>query len=128
MIGVRRDYSRHTVESAALAHMPPLSPFDTHNTLIAAGPDFKASFVSDVPSGNIDIAPTVLDVLGVTPPSAMDGRVLREAMTGGAAPPKPEQTTYKAARDLSARRWQQYLTVSRVGPVVYFDEGNGETK
>jgi len=33
-----------------------LSPFDCHNTLIAAGPDFRAGFTSNVPSGNVDIA------------------------------------------------------------------------
>src|SRR6185295_16617339 len=34
-----------------------LSPFDCHNTLIAAGPDFKTGVVSNIPSGNVDIAP-----------------------------------------------------------------------
>jgi hypothetical protein len=58
----------------------------------------------------------------------MDGRVLGEAMTGGGAAPKPEQTKYKASRDLGVRHWQQYLTVSQVGPVLYFDEGNGESR
>jgi arylsulfatase A-like enzyme len=103
-----------------------LSPFDCHNTLIAAGPDFRAGFVSDLPSGNVDISPTVLAILGVAPSRAMDGRVLREAMTGGEASPALEHMTYKAARNVGAQRWQQYLSVSRVGPVVYFDEGNGE--
>ena len=103
-----------------------LSPFDLHNTLIAAGPDFKTGFVSEVPSGNIDIAPTVLSILGVPPPRPMDGRVLAEAMAGiGPATLKPEQETFKASRELGGRQWQQYLTVSRVGHGVYFDEGNG---
>jgi hypothetical protein len=31
-----------------------LSSFDLHNTLIAAGPDFKAGITSDLPSGNIE--------------------------------------------------------------------------
>jgi arylsulfatase A-like enzyme len=104
-----------------------LSRFDCHNTLIAVGPDFKTNFVSDVPSGNVDIAPTVLDLLGVPPGKTMDGRVLREAMIGGESP-KLEQTTYNASRDLGVRHWEQYLKVSEVGPVVYFDEGNGESK
>src|SRR5438094_6349089 len=34
-----------------------LSPFDMHNTLIAAGPDFKHAEVDDLPSGNVDLAP-----------------------------------------------------------------------
>jgi len=105
-----------------------LSPFDCHNTLIAAGPDFRAGFTSDVPSGNVDIAPTVLAILGVASPKAMDGRVLREAMTGAEAPPEPAHSTYESSRETGGKRWQQYLSVSRVGPVVYFNEGNGERK
>ena len=37
-----------------------LSEFDVHNTLIAAGPDFRRGLMNDVPSANVDIAPTVL--------------------------------------------------------------------
>lgn len=103
-----------------------LSPFDCRNTLIAAGPDFKAGFVSEAPSGNIDVAPTVLDILGVPVPAAMEGRVLREAMTGGEPSLKVDTVTYKASRDFGGRLWQQYLTVSQIGRVLYFDEGNGK--
>ncbi len=105
-----------------------LSPFDTHNTLIAAGPDFKRGFVSETPSGNVDIAPTVLSILSVSAQQGMDGRVLHEAMTGGEVPPTTQRTTLDASRDLGVRHWQQYLTVSRVGTVVYFEEANGEGK
>jgi arylsulfatase A-like enzyme len=103
-----------------------LSPYDCHNTLIAAGPDFKAGFVNEIPSGNVDVAPTVLSILGVAASKPMDGRVLREAMVGG-EPPKVEQETYRASRDIGTRHWEQYLTVSRVGSVLYFDQGNGES-
>ena len=41
------------------------SPYDIHNTLIAAGPDFREHAVSDVPTGNVDIAPTLLHLLGL---------------------------------------------------------------
>ncbi len=47
-----------------------LSPFDMHNTLIAAGPDFQKGMVDHLPSGNVDLAPTVLHILGVSPPRA----------------------------------------------------------
>ncbi len=105
-----------------------LSPFDLHNTLIAAGPDFKSGFVSDVPSGNVDVAPTVLALLRVAAPVAMDGRVLTEAMVGSVPQtPIPTRETLTASRDIGFRHWQQALTVSRVGAAVYFDEGNGES-
>ena len=63
-----------------------LSRFDLHNTLVAAGPDFKRGFISPLPSGNIDVAPTVLAILGVEQPRQMDGRVLHEAITFGEIP------------------------------------------
>ncbi len=56
------------------------SPIDVHNTLIAAGPDFKVGFVDALPTGNIDVAPTVAYLLGLAMPQA-DGRLLLEALT-----------------------------------------------
>ena len=106
-----------------------LSRFDLHNTLIAAGPDFKKGFTSELPSGNVDVAPTVLAILGVAPPKPMDGRVLTEAMVDCTnAPPNPQSQTLEASRDLGFRSWHQYLKLSRVGSVTYYDEGNGESR
>ncbi len=61
------------------------SPWDIHNTLIAAGPDLKHGDVIDVPSANVDFAPTFLSLLGIAVPSSMQGRPLREALVGGPA-------------------------------------------
>ena len=99
-----------------------------NNTLIAAGPDFKASFRSETPSANSDVAPTILNLLGVPMPPAMDGRVLEEAFAGNTAPaPKVETQTLQANAQLGTRAWQQYLKVSRVGKQTYLDEGNAGT-
>ncbi len=62
------------------------SPYDIHNTLIAAGPDFRAHATSDVPTGNVDIAPTLLRLLGIAIPSTMTGRVIEEGLRTGPAP------------------------------------------
>jgi len=59
------------------------SPRDVHNTLIAAGPHFKVGFTDDLPSGNVDVAPTVAALLGFQF-AAPDGRVLSEALRDGA--------------------------------------------
>lgn len=53
---------------------------DVHNTLIANGPSFQAANVVTTPSGNVDVAPTVAYLLGLSMPQA-DGRVLNEALT-----------------------------------------------
>ncbi len=57
------------------------SPRDVHNTLLARGPHFKVQFQDALPSGNVDVAPTVAALLGLQF-SAPDGRVLRESLAG----------------------------------------------
>ena len=100
-----------------------LSKFDMHNTLIATGPDFRRDMIDQLPSGNIDLAPTILRILGVAPSQKMDGRVLSEAMVGGKAS-APETKTIVASRDFERGPWRQYLQTSQVESTVYFDEGN----
>jgi hypothetical protein len=102
-----------------------LSPFDMHNTLIAAGPDFRSGLVSDVPSGNVDIAPTVLRLLGLPSSKTMDGRVLVEALKETAPAPKVETRRLEASERVGGKFWHQYLQRTEVNGVVYCDEGNG---
>ncbi|HZL77470.1 MAG TPA: alkaline phosphatase family protein, partial [Candidatus Limnocylindrales bacterium] len=103
-----------------------LSPFDLHNTLVAAGPDFRAGFADDLPSGNLDLAPTIAWILGLKPPQKMDGRILAEALVNPpTAAPKVKTKTLEAAHDAAPFHWHQYLKESTVGSAVYFDEGNG---
>ena len=102
-----------------------LSPWDMHNTLIAAGPDLRAGFVSELPSGNSDVAPTVLWILGASG-AKMDGRVLREALTGGPdAAEKPVSRTIEARATVNGAQWRQYLKTTEFAGVTYYDEGNG---
>jgi len=117
-----------------------LSRFDMHNTLIAAGPDFRLGEIVDLPSGNVDLAPTILRILGIRPPQQLDGRILSEAMTAPASlreaaagranvetpALKPETKTIEATKDFPSGSWRQSLQISRVGSTVYLDEGNGE--
>ena len=61
---------------------------DVHNTLIANGPSFRTATVDSNPTGNVDVAPTVAYLLGLSLPQA-DGRILNEALvtpTSGSAP------------------------------------------
>jgi arylsulfatase A-like enzyme len=99
-----------------------LSRFDMHNTLVAAGPDFRSGITNSLPSGNVDIAPTILHLLRIKPPKPMDGRVLTEALTvPGASAPSVTHRNLEA----SASNWHQYLNLSEVNGVTYSDEGNG---
>ncbi len=114
-----------------------LSRFDMHNTLVAAGPDFKSGTTDDLPSGNTDLAPTILQILGIKPPDKLDGRILSEAMIGAnsnnsslrSAEPlplqKPETETIEATRHFPSGTWRQSLQISRVGSTIYLDQGSG---
>jgi arylsulfatase A-like enzyme len=103
-----------------------LSRFDIHNTLIAAGPDFRRGRADDLPSGNVDLAPTILKILGIGLPHPMDGRVLSEAMVKTDMEPlKPQTETIEATKSFSSGTWRQALHISRVGSTTYLDDGNG---
>ncbi len=75
-------YGGKTTQTGVAGHGTS-SPYDIHNTLIAAGPDFREHTVSHVPTGNVDIAPTLLQLLGLQAPETMTGRVIQEALRNG---------------------------------------------
>jgi arylsulfatase A-like enzyme len=102
-----------------------LSEFDIHNTLIAAGPDFREGVTTALPSSNVDLAPTVLRILGVDPPEKFDGRILVEAMEEKAERIEVLGKTMQATRKFPTGEWRQHLRVSLVGETIYIDEGNG---
>lgn len=56
------------------------SPRDVHNTLIAAGPHFRAGVADLYPSSNLDVAPTVASLLRLDMQNT-EGRVLLEALS-----------------------------------------------
>src|SRR5947208_15266280 len=62
-----------------------LSKFDMHNILIVAGPDFRRGYASDDASGNVDLAPTILSILGIKSAAQMACRILSETMTNTAS-------------------------------------------
>lgn len=63
------------------------SPQELRCVAIASGPSFRRGVVSDLPSGNVDVTPTVLRLLGVTTSAPLDGRPLLEAFRATDAPP-----------------------------------------
>jgi len=58
------------------------SPTDVRISLMASGPQFKSNFSDPLPTANVDIAPTVAHILGLSMPD-VQGRVLEEALRNG---------------------------------------------
>jgi len=84
------------------------SPIDVHNLLLATGPDFRANFTDTLPSGNVDVAPTIAKILGIALPQAQ-GRPLLEALRGSS---QVEPTAYAVTpRAISPARPATGLTV-----------------
>jgi arylsulfatase A-like enzyme len=99
---------------------------DVHNTLVAGGPDIRAGYRDELPTGNIDVAATILHLLGLRHPDGVDGRILAEALAG-----VPEPKEKSVTKRLEAKRalegggvWTQYLQVTSYAGKTYFDEGN----
>jgi arylsulfatase A-like enzyme len=103
-----------------------LGPTDLHNTGLAWGPDFKRGFTNSIPTGNVDITPTLLWLLGITPAQPRDGRVLFEALAATNAPmPRVETRTLEAKTEMPGGTWSQSLSFTEVNGTRYFDEGAG---
>jgi predicted AlkP superfamily pyrophosphatase or phosphodiesterase len=101
------------------------SLFDIHIPLIAAGPDFREHAVSNAPTSNADIAPTLLRVLGLQIPKTMTGRVIEEALRDGPQPSslRVEHTaetvetpdgSYELTAHFSAAAGHRYLDYTEV--------------
>ena len=102
-----------------------ISPYEINNVLIATGPHFKRGTKTVIPSGNVDLLPTVLHLLGLAHPKAVDGRVLVEALEDE---PNPEEVSIKtqvheAADRTSNITFKQRVQISTVGQTVYLDKG-----
>ena len=98
-----------------------LSQHELRNIGLAGGPSFKRNTIIDTPTGNIDLAPTILHILGLdAEASTMDGRVLSEALEGGPTGPTPDRQVHRAERP----GFCQELQVSTMGSTRYVDWGN----
>ena len=103
-----------------------MSRHEMNNILFANGPSFKTGIPLEIPSGNLDLAPTILKILEISGTQDMDGRVLSEALTGG-----PDVTdvgwsteTHRAEHELGRDTYRQQITISMVGTTSYVDGGN----
>ncbi len=101
-----------------------MSPHETRNIFFASGPAFKGSTIIDSPTGNVDIAPTILHLLGVPGAETMQGRVLSETLRDGQATVESLTETHQAQRNFPDARYRQTIILSKVGKTVYVDQGS----
>jgi hypothetical protein len=76
------------------------SPTDTHISLMAHGPSFKAGLYDPLPTANVDIAPTIARILALNMPD-IQGRVLEEALKNG---PRVTEYTVTARTHASSKK------------------------
>lgn len=99
-----------------------MSPWLVRNTLILWGPDFKHGVTVRTAAGNVDIAPTILALKGVSGGESLDGRVLAEALRDG---PDEEQIPSEThvLRTETVGRYRAAVQVTDVGSHRYIDKG-----
>ena len=98
-----------------------LSPFELHKVLALSGGAFQQGETMTAPAGNIDIAPTVLELLGLEVPGGLDGRVLREAFRNGAAkgePPAPRERIHSSSNSQGP---VTHFSVTEFGSATYLN-------
>lgn len=102
------------------------SPFEIRNTMVAAGPNFKNGVELDLPTSNADIYPTILQILGLNPDDAVEGRVLDESLLGRVSPSSFDvlQETLKSEVLIKSTLYRQEIQISRLHKHLYFDKGS----
>ena len=101
-----------------------MSPHETRNVLFGRGPHFRQSATDASPTGNVDLAPTILHLLGLSGGETMHGRVLHEALREGPNTVDWHTTTHEAERDTPNGRYRQSITLSHVAHTLYVNEGS----
>ena len=97
-----------------------LSRHELRNVGLARGPSLRNGTVITTSTGNIDIAPTILRLLGIESDVGMEGRALVEALNGGSDIPPAERQTHSA----ESGAYRQEIQISKVGHTNYVDWGN----
>ena len=102
-----------------------MSRHETRSVLFARGPSFKSGVVLASPSGNVDLTPTILRILGFPIPEAIDGRPLQEALESGSSHAAVDWSSeaFSAERRAAGGLYRQRITVSRYENTTYVDEG-----
>ncbi|HEV2124115.1 MAG TPA: nucleotide pyrophosphatase/phosphodiesterase family protein [Chloroflexota bacterium] len=120
-----------TLRGGNVASHGTVSPYDMRNTLIAAGPDFRRGHTSTIPAGIVDVAPTLLALLGLPPLATAQGRVLNEALhqdteAGGIPAVSEDEVSAEAPLSHATGRYRQRIRRARVASTTYILDGGAD--
>ena len=114
--------------SVGLGQHGSMSRHEMNNTLICRGPSFLEGEKILSPTGNIDILPTILYILGQEIPDQVEGRILEESFKGSDNEIISETEIYEASLSTEFGTYSQEITISAVGQSRYVDEGKSWLK
>ena len=109
------------LDEGILASHGGISSWEINNTLVLSGAGVKEGLSHQLPCGNIDLAPTLAELLGVGPLAEADGRVLAEVLEDGPHPREVKVSRETLYADLGSKR--QGMQISTVGTTRYLDLG-----
>jgi hypothetical protein len=96
-----------------------MSPWNIRNAGLAWGADFKKGVTVRTPTGNVDVAPTILALLDIAD-AGVDGRVLAEAIEGG--PDGERMGVETRVHTVEAGGYSAAVQVTTVGGHRYVDK------
>ncbi|MBW0177773.1 alkaline phosphatase family protein [Sediminibacterium sp.] len=103
------------------------SPYEVHIALLADGPSFKKAFEGNLPTSNVDIAPTVLSIHHIPAPSTMKGRAFSELLIGSKAPPATvKKGRVETSTVVGGITYKLLLDISTIGKYRYINYAKTE--
>jgi arylsulfatase A-like enzyme len=97
------------------------SPYDLHAFLAMAGPDIAERQITTLPTGAVDLTPTVLQLLGIEPRQPFDGRVLWEALRVADGEPGSHHTERIGPANAHPDGFAPEIVIEYVGRTSYVD-------
>ncbi len=97
-----------------------LHPIELATWFAVGGDAFLSGRVSALPTGIVDVLPTVLHLLGLEAPRWVQGRVLREALAAHAGAPRPVATERVVSAETRAGP-RAHLSLSTVAGTTYLN-------
>ncbi|CAN5488586.1 hypothetical protein BH23CHL2_BH23CHL2_00510 [soil metagenome] len=97
------------------------SPYELHGFLAASGPSFQEGLTTSLPTGAVDLTPTILQIIGLTSDNGFDGRVLWEALTDTSETPGAHRRESVGPATPHPDGFRPEIILERVGSTTYVD-------